>query len=567
MAHRGKVYREGALYVETAFIYKDDCKAIPGARWDKAQKAWRYPETPFAAQSIAEKFPVEFCEWSPEALALLAEAQQIAEAAQHKHAADLPEIPIQKKPAWHHQKQCFWFAKELPAVMIAADMGTGKSRMAIDLLQNHTYWAILVVCPKSVVDVWPKQFREHAVHEYAVITPDGEKSVAKRVAEIQQALKLSRARLKPAVVVVNYESAWREPMDDFLLKHEWDCVVLDESHRIKAPGGAASLFFGRLGDATPRRICLTGTPMPHSPLDIYAQYRFLDKGIFGTSFTNFRARYALMGGYGNHQVQGFQNQDELHAKMYQIAFRVNAEDVQDLPEAIDIVRTCKLSASAMAIYRELDREFVAEVGNNTITVTNALTKLLRLQQLSSGFVALDRNDLNPREKPQTREVDTAKAELLLDVLQDLSAEEPVTVFCRFHPDLDTVHEVGKSLGRETLELSGRVNQLAEWQAGKAPILAVQIQSGGVGVDLTRACYEIFYSLGYSLGEYLQARKRCHRPGQTRRVFYIHLIAEHTKDSAVYQALEAREDVVEAILATTRAEHATAPRTESTPVAV
>ena len=151
-----------------------------------------------------------------------------------------------------------------------------------------------------------------------------------------------------------------------------------------------------------------------------------------------------------------------------------------------------------------------------------------------------------------KELDTAKAELLLDILTDLKEDEPVAIFCRFHPDLDTIHAIGQSLGRKVLELSGRINQLKEWQDGQAPLLAVQMQSGGVGVEMIRACYQVFYSLGYSLGDYLQARKRTDRPGQTRPVKFIHLVAENTKDAEVYRALENREEVVESILKTTRA---------------
>ncbi len=539
------------LAISTAFIYKDKCKAIPGGRWDKELRAWRYPFTPFAAKAIAEQFPPDKSKWSDIAEKLLLESQAIADSAKYKTAETLPDIPVQKVPAWHHQKQCFWFTKNLPGAMIAFDMGTGKSRIAIDLIQNREHWATLILCPKSVVAVWPKEFEKHAVRHYELIT-GLEGSVANRVERIKRDLSLSRARLRPAVVVLNYEAAWREPMDDFLLDYKWDCVVLDESHRIKSPSGKSSKFCSRLGDTVPSRICLTGTPMPHSPLDVYAQYRFLDKGIFGTSFVNFRARYAVMGGYGNHEVKGYQNQEELHEKFYQVAFRVMAKDVQDLPPTVDIVRTCKLSVSARAVYDSIDKEFVAEVGAGMVTVTNALTKLLRLQQITSGFITMDKSDELTRQKAHIQEIDTAKSELLLDILTDLKEDEPVAIFCRFHPDLDTIHAIGQSLGRKVLELSGRINQLKEWQDGQAPLLAVQMQSGGVGVEMIRACYQVFYSLGYSLGDYLQARKRTDRPGQTRPVKFIHLVAENTKDTEVYRALENREEVVESILKTTRA---------------
>src|SRR5690606_42059487 len=59
-------------------------------------------------------------------------------------------------------------------------------------------------------------------------------------------------------------------MSEFLLGRAWDMVILDESHKIKAPGGKASLFCARLGQRAVNRLILTGTPMPHSPLDIYA---------------------------------------------------------------------------------------------------------------------------------------------------------------------------------------------------------------------------------------------------------------------------------------------------------
>jgi SNF2 family DNA or RNA helicase len=72
------------------------------------------------------------------------------------------------------------------------------------------------------------------------------------------------------------------------------------------------------------------------------------------------------------------------------------------------------------------------------------------------------------------------------------------------------------------------------------------------VDLTRARYSIYYSLSFSLGEYDQALSRVHRPGQTRPVEHIHLVARNTVDGKIMRALEARAEVVEAILAEIKA---------------
>ena len=59
-------------------------------------------------------------------------------------------------------------------------------------------------------------------------------------------------------------------------------------------------------------------------MDIYAQYRFLDPGIFGTSFARFRQRFAVMGGYGGHQITGYQNESELSDRIYSIAMKAAA---------------------------------------------------------------------------------------------------------------------------------------------------------------------------------------------------------------------------------------------------
>ena len=145
-------------------------------------------------------------------------------------------------------------------------------------------------------------------------------------------------------------------------------------------------------------------------------------------------------------------------------------------------------------------------------------------------------------------IDSAKLRLLADTLEDIGADEPVVVFCRFHADLDAVHEASVRLGLRSLELSGRRDELKQWQATEAQVLAVQISAGGIGVDLTRARYSIYYSLSFSLGEYDQALARVHRPGQTRPVEHIHLVARNTVDVKIMRALEKRAEVVGSILA-------------------
>ena len=128
--------------------------------------------------------------------------------------------------------------------------------------------------------------------------------------------------------------------------------------------------------------------MPHGPMDIYAVFRFLDMTIFGPSFTAFRQKYAVMGGYQNKQITGFQKLDELERLMSRITFRVGKE-VLDLPPETHVTYHCDLAPEAARIYRDLEEDFVARVQNGTVTAANAMVKLLRLQQVTGGCVPTD----------------------------------------------------------------------------------------------------------------------------------------------------------------------------------
>lgn len=383
-----------------------------------------------------------------------------------------------------------------------------------------------------VTSVWPAEFAKHSKRSWRVEALD-HGTITKRT----QLANIALAGAPPVAIVINYESAWREPFGSWALAQRWDLVVFDESHRLKAPGGAASRFCSRLSDRVPQRLALTGTPMPHSPLDIYAQYRALDKRVFGTSVTRFKARYAVMGGFNGREIKGWQRQDELNQKFFSIAHRVQAEDVLDLPPLLEVTRSCALGSQARRLYHELERDFVADLEEGRITAANALARLLRLQQLTSGY--------GRTEDGRDVEVDSAKADLLTDLMEDIG-NEPVVVFARFKHDLEAIRKAAQGLKRPCFEISGARKELNLWNE-TGGVLAVQIQSGGLGINLTKARYAIYFSLGFSLGDYLQSIARLHRYGQQRPVEIIHLITTDTVDEKVMAALAAREEVIESIM--------------------
>jgi SNF2 family DNA or RNA helicase len=438
---------------------------------------------------------------------------------------------------WPHQTEALEFLRGKAGAMLAMDMGTGKSRVIVDLIAQEGYQRVLILAPLSVVaNVWPGEFAKHAPGLLHVLPLAG-KSTKTRQEAAAKALDSGR----PTAVVLNYDAVWRQPFGDWALKQPWDLLVMDESHRIKAPGGVASRFCSRLSDRVGHRVALTGTPMAHSPLDIYAQYRAIDKSIYGTSFTRFRSRYAVMGGFNRLQVIAYQRETELRNLFYSRAYRVESDDVLDLPSTLSINLKCDLGREGQRLYNEMAGQFIADVEGGHITASNALSRLLRLQQITSGYGRLeDGTDV---------EIDTSKAKVLEDVLTDIG-KEPVVVFTRFVHDLDVVHRIAAKVGVPSFEVSGRRKDLSEWNEG---VLAVQIQAGGLGLDLTKARYAIYYSLGFSLGDYSQSMARLHRPGQTHPVEYIHLLASGTIDETVMAALARRAAVIDHILEEVRRE--------------
>lgn len=549
----------GRIEIRAPFALKDAIKALPGARWNPTAKVWTIPATNTAAAALADAAKRHLHDFHPAAeveAMVAAEAATIVEqrAALVGDEATLPEVPT-KTAAWTHQRRGYAFALPRTAAMLAMDMGTGKSLTAIGLAEGWPGWKtpramrVLVLCPVSVMRVWPREFRIHAARDWNVTVPTG--SGTKKAKAISSALALTSTD-RPLAVVVNYEAAWRDPVASLLLGEAWDIVICDESHRIKSPNGKASQFAHTLASRANRRLALTGTPMPHSLLDAYAQARFLDEGVFGTSFFRFRHRYAVMGGYEQRQVVAFQHEDEFADRLARLAFQCSAADVLDLPETVDVVRTCDLEPAARAAYRAMEDDFVAETRDGRITAANGGVKVLRLQQITGGVAPVEDPD-NPPSRPVV--ISTAKRDLLKDVLTDLPAGDPVVVFARFTADLDAIREVADELGRSYAEISGNRKDALDDDACLLPgveVVGVQIQSGGVGIDLTRAAVAVYYSIGHNLGDFQQSLKRTHRPGQKRNVLYVYLVAAGTVDSTIITALRNREEGISAVLAAAKA---------------
>ena len=461
----------------------------------------------------------------------------------------MAEVP----PLWPAQQEAVEFALSRPATMLDMDMGTGKTRVAIEVMRRREgVRRVLVVCPKAVIPVWGREIAKYGSGggPWCVVERGGE-TVARFSERVAETLDTDPGRFRD-VIVVNYDSVWRRPLGDLLCRAAeaglLDMVILDESHRAKAAGSKVSKYLAMLGRRVRYRLCLSGTPMANSPLDVYGQYRFLDRSIFGTNHERFLQQYAIMGGPDRNFVVGYKNQQELMEGFRSIAYSCRMDDVRDrlkLPEALpDQVVPVELPARSMKALRGLQRDFVAECGEGFAVASNVLVRLLRMQQVCSGFCEVVPA---PGEEPVVEEMNRAKEEALHDLLLDVPLGDHAVAFCTFRHDLRSIRSAAGTAGHDCFELSGAANQLEEWRE-RGGVLAVQVQAGAEGVDMTCAHRAFYLTLPHSLALYEQSRARLCRPGQAERVGFCHLIATGTVDEGVYDSLRAKRDVIDSIRA-------------------
>ena len=455
--------------------------------------------------------------------------------------ATLDPLPFATdEPPWGHQLEAYHLATTSPGCLLHYGMGTGKTRITLDVIRGLGARRVLVGCPKAVVrDGWlAEATRRHP--DFQILALD-KGSARKR--QRQAADALDRASARTVLVVINWDALRSADFGEWALTVPWDLVVADEVQCLKAAGSKTSRYMARLARRVPRRLGLSGTPTPQGPHEAYGVFRFIDPALFGSSHTVFRARYCLTSGDTSGRIVGYQRSAELR-KLYYSATHRRDRDVLDLPEVQHLERRATLPGPARALYRELAAELVAEIEGGRVTAQNALSKSGKLRQICCGHVRTDDG--------VWRSVHTAKETLLAEVFDELALDAPVVVFAVFRRDLEAIHRVARRSGRASLELSGERNDLAAWRSGAAPVLAVQIQSGGVGVDLSRAATAVYYSQTWSLGQYEQSLARIHRPGQRNRCLYVHLVVAGTVEPRIYRAHQTRRDAIETVLADPRA---------------
>lgn len=347
---------------------------------------------------------------------------------------------------------------------------------------------------------------------------------------------------------------------DAVKRYRPDMLVIDESHKIKGPSANGSRLLARMVRTIPRRVLLTGTVMPHGPLDVYAQWRALEPSAFSTrqmdgsrkpmSFGSFKARYALTGGWMGKEVIGYQRLEEMQDIMARNSIVVRKKDALDLPPTTDSIVHVELSPAELAAYADMKAKLAVQLADGTFSnAASRLTQMLRLRQITAGHL--------PADDGSVKVIGHSKANTIRSLVHDsLVGEKRIVVFAYFKEEIRQLAEALSMRGTEVQVITGDTpveerTKLRKRFGSNDPqrmVMIAQIRTMSLAVnELVTANHAIFASLSQQRDDLVQGRDRLDRIGQTRPVTFWYALAPNTVDQVILDTHQQRGDLEAAVL--------------------
>ena len=459
------------------------------------------------------------------------------------------KYPYKTQP-YEHQRKALAESADRTTYALFMEMGTGKTKTTIDniayLYLKKRIDSALIVAPKSVYTVWKNEIETHL--------PD---SIERKV----YAWKVDKPKqLQPFIVkkgplkffLINVEAlSTKKGLDicnKYLLNQPNNIVVIDESTTIKNPKAKRTKNILALRWRAKMRRILTGSPVTKSPLDLYTQCAFLDPALLGfKSYYAFRNRYCtfdevyIARGEAIMVPDGYTNLDELEQKLKQFSIRLTKDECLDIPDKIYQKREIMITGDQKRVYERLRIEALAKFENETISVHNQLTELLRLHQVANGYCKSDDGEI--------LQFNNEKLKALLEILEE--TDQKVIIWATYvHNINEIIASLNDKYGSESVvSIFGETSQSDRMLAvdrfqndDKCRFFVGNPTTGGYGLTLTAAKYVIYYSNNYNLEVRKQSEDRAHRIGQNKNVVYIDIMAKDTIDEKIVQALKRKNQL-------------------------
>ena len=466
---------------------------------------------------------------------------------------------FQTKP-YAHQKAVLEASWNETVWAYFLEMGTGKSKICIDnaaiLFERDEIDTLIVIAPKGVYRNWarievPTHLPERIERDLAVWRPNPNKAEKKALTDLLEPSEAFK------ILVMNVEAlstAKGQRFLEALLKATIAMLAVDESTTIKSPKARRTKTLLKLGALARYRRILTGFPVTQSPMDLWAQARFLDESLLGDcgdNFYQFQYRYAIMkkrtmGSHTFNQLVGYRNLDALSEMIGKFSSRILKEECLDLPPKVYLRRNVTLTDDQARIYMQLKEYALAHLDNDEfLTTPNVLTQLLRMQQVLSGHTLSSEGNLF--------EIKDNRLGELLSCLDEMDGK--TIIWSRFRYDVKRITEaLTDNHGPESVVSyfgdtsdDDRTQAIESFQNGKAQFFVGNPQTGGMGITLTAAQNVIYFANSFDLAIRTQSEDRAHRIGQEKSVTYVDLIAEGTIDEKIVTALRNKMDIATTVM--------------------
>ncbi len=460
------------------------------------------------------------------------------------HDETPPEFGALEECLRDYQKQgaAFLFARCQggAGALLADEMGLGKTLQTLATLQalakRSKGGAALIVCPTSLLGNWKKE-AEKWTGQMKTLVLHGPKRAG-----------LFSGINDNDLVLTSYGSLVRD-----IDKHagiDYLAVVLDEASMIRNPDTQAAKAVRRL--ATKGRIALTGTPVENSVRDIWSILQYAVPGYLG-SREDFKERYELP--IARNPEGSKLEQDRLRRRLQPFLLRRTKREVApELPEKIEQVRVCELTAAQKEVYAGLlkkGREKVDDLlkaQGFAAARMSILSILLRLRQVCCDLRVLEGFG-------KAKDADSTKLDALGELLDEAEAGgHRVLVFSQFVGVLSLLKNWCEERGTEFAYIDGstpaeaRAGEVARFQGGNGPgVFLISLKAGGYGLTLTAADTVVHFDPWWNPAVEQQATDRAHRIGQEKTVNVYKLICADTVDEKILRLQEKKRRVIDAAI--------------------
>lgn len=415
------------------------------------------------------------------------------------------------------------------------DCGTGKTITALDTIKGRNSLA-LVVCPLSIIEpAWIADAKKVGVKVVNLW--------ARNAKQRREQMTKIRDNGEPLVAVINYESFKKE--FTALRMIPFKMLVIDESSKMKDPNSAITKKLIEFADHTPDVLLMSGRPAPNSILEYWSQMRAIERSILGPSFFAFRNRYFYqprpdltwlwMPKTGSEK--------EIMEKIKARCMFVDKKDaLKDLPDHVYTERKIVMDPVQRRLYDKMLAQLAIELDGKYTFAANELAKLMKLRQITAGFVF--------NEEGEKQAISNTKIAAVQEILDEIG-DEPVVIVCQFHWEVEEYllklggEKVVTLYGENTYEQNQESIKL--FTTGAKKILVGHPKSMGHGLTFTNCRYMIWPSLSYSYEEWYQANQRIHRIGQEKKCQTIVVNAKNSIDETVHKVLKSKGNINEALL--------------------